>query len=698
MATREEIYTAIRNADKAGDSAAVRTLGNYLKTMPADTPAPTVTPKAPIQPEAPIEAPNAVTDVGGGILKGAGDVTASLGSSIVASPVAGLAGIAQGVKNFVSNDGTNMSAADRVKQVQGALTYEPRSDVGKEAVANIQAPVQWAADKADAAGQFAADKTGSPLVGTAVTTALQGAPALLAPEVRGAVGSVARGVTGAAKAAAATGVDAATAAAATAKAKIYASNNGLDWDSLSAPVQNQLSAIAQTAKGLDNLDPAAVARQNKFQSLPKPVPATRGVLDRDRGALLNENNAAATPAGADIATAHAATNQALLDNLDILKKKVSGTGDTAATATSSQQTGAAVQGAARAKLEFQKTKVKAAYEAADTSGETAAKVDITPIDDMIRKTPDQSHYGYAKSWIDQNTDGAGSGMSIRDLEDLRKSAVAKASNGGEDAHYAGQLISAIDKATEGAGGKLYAQARALRRQQGLEFEDQGAVADLVDNSSRTDRATALENTVKTIRSGSLEDIENVKRTLLTGGDETTRTAGRQAMREIRAQVVQDIKDKATNGVATLKDGTPNLTPGAMKTAIDAYGPQKLDSIFGPGTAKTIYKILDVAADSKTIPSTGGAAVGSTTTQQILNFLGKGTSKLLDKVPVIGKLGGAAAQGAMDIAAERAALKTSATTPLGDALKKAKSQAQSAKSRAQLQQAVPLSSLYQQSSR
>jgi hypothetical protein len=40
MATRDEIYTAIRNADKAGDSAAVRKLGDYLKTMPADTPKP----------------------------------------------------------------------------------------------------------------------------------------------------------------------------------------------------------------------------------------------------------------------------------------------------------------------------------------------------------------------------------------------------------------------------------------------------------------------------------------------------------------------------------------------------------------------------------------------------------------------------------------------------------------------------------
>jgi hypothetical protein len=33
MATREDIYAAIRNADKAGDTESVRKLGAYLQTM-----------------------------------------------------------------------------------------------------------------------------------------------------------------------------------------------------------------------------------------------------------------------------------------------------------------------------------------------------------------------------------------------------------------------------------------------------------------------------------------------------------------------------------------------------------------------------------------------------------------------------------------------------------------------------------------
>src|SRR5712664_914130 len=46
---------------------------------------------------------------------GIADAALSLGSGAVAAPVAGLAGIAQGVKNLVS---PGMSAADRVNQVQ----------------------------------------------------------------------------------------------------------------------------------------------------------------------------------------------------------------------------------------------------------------------------------------------------------------------------------------------------------------------------------------------------------------------------------------------------------------------------------------------------------------------------------------------------------------------------------------------------
>src|SRR5205814_2169500 len=127
------------------------------------------------------------------------------------------------------------------------------------------------------------DVTGSPAVGTVVNTAIQAAPALLAPEARGALASAGRLATGSAEVAAtaAPAVSAGALAAATAKAQAYVTRvAGLDWDALSDSLKAKLTSIAQSAGELERLDPAAVVREAKLQSLPVPVPATRGQLTR----------------------------------------------------------------------------------------------------------------------------------------------------------------------------------------------------------------------------------------------------------------------------------------------------------------------------------------------------------------------------------------------------------------------------------
>jgi hypothetical protein len=629
--------------------------------------------------------------------KSAGDTALSLGTGAVAAPVSGLAGLV--AAPFVGAD----RAADIVRNVGSAMTWKPRSKAGERTAAAIAKPLEYVTDKADRVGQVAADATGSPLVGAAVTTAIQGAPVFLAPEVRGAFNSVAtsaakggaaavRGVGTAARATTSV-VDAAKAAAAQAKAKTYAGTSGLDWNSLGDATRAQLTKIAADGGDFTGLDPAALAREAKLAALPVPVPATRGQITRNPAQMRREANAAATPEGAPIQQTYDAANDALIQNLDVLKGKVSGTGKTAATATNLEGAGGSVQGAARGKLELQKAKVKAAYEAADSAGETLAPVDATGVLGTVGDTIDQPHYGYAQSWLKANAPKIDSGtLSIRDLEKLRKQAVAKAMNGGEDGHYAGELIKSIDAATEGAGGDLYKAARKARRDQALEFQEQGAVADLVDNASRTDRTTALENTVRSVTTGSLEDIRKVKTTLLTGGDATTRTAGRQAWRDVRAQVIQKIRDDATKSAATTASGADNLQVGALKRSIDALGPDKLEELFGPGTAKQLQKILDAARDVKTMPA-GGPPVGSTTLQNILTFLGKG----LDKVPLVGGPAVDIARGiakVKNIGQATREAKAANVTPLTDAVSKAAGRARIGK-KGDAAPLVPLSALYDQ---
>jgi len=62
---------------------------------------------------------------------GLGEALLSIGSSVLAEPIAGISGIVSGVF------GGSQSATDTVRMVQDALTFDPRSEAGKEKLKNI---------------------------------------------------------------------------------------------------------------------------------------------------------------------------------------------------------------------------------------------------------------------------------------------------------------------------------------------------------------------------------------------------------------------------------------------------------------------------------------------------------------------------------------------------------------------------------
>jgi hypothetical protein len=172
------------------EEALAQVQAQYQSAQPADEPAP---PEQPAAPRSSLLA-NAY-----GLLP---ETILSMGSSMVAAPAAGLAGIAQGAKNLVS---PGMPAADRVRQVQEGLTYQPRTDAARAVIEGAGVPLQKFAEATDRygqlfadAGSYAADKTGvegfrtlGNLYGTAANTAAQAAPALL---TRGRSGGMAGNV------------------------------------------------------------------------------------------------------------------------------------------------------------------------------------------------------------------------------------------------------------------------------------------------------------------------------------------------------------------------------------------------------------------------------------------------------------------------------------------------------------------------
>jgi len=124
MATLDELSAALVNADKAGDTEAATKLANAIQGM---------------------QSASKPTNLYAAIP----ETLMALGSGVAGGIAGGYAGVAQGVKNLLSpaadspgfdlNTGlgarpsavSSVSAADRVRQVQDAMTYVPRTSSGQ---------------------------------------------------------------------------------------------------------------------------------------------------------------------------------------------------------------------------------------------------------------------------------------------------------------------------------------------------------------------------------------------------------------------------------------------------------------------------------------------------------------------------------------------------------------------------------------
>jgi len=96
---------------------------------------------------------------------------AGLVSGAVAPAVAGIAGLAGAVL-----PGKEGQGADWVGKVQDTLTYEPESKNAQMALKILGTPGEYLASGANKAGEWTAEKTGSPFVGAAVNTAINAVP------------------------------------------------------------------------------------------------------------------------------------------------------------------------------------------------------------------------------------------------------------------------------------------------------------------------------------------------------------------------------------------------------------------------------------------------------------------------------------------------------------------------------------------
>lgn len=429
-----------------------------------------------------------------------------------------------------------------------------------------------------------------------------------------------------------------------ARAEAYARDRlGLSWDALGEATRRKLETVAADAQGLDRLNPEAVKRQAKLEALPVPIKTTAGRLNRDNTQLLKEEGAMVTRAGKSIEVIDIEANRGLRANVDYLVDKLKGVGASRATATDREGVGRSVAGrgeenpgALTVKQAKAKAKTRAAYAEARKT-EPNAEASAAPLFEYFKENPSVQHVGWMSDWLKkakvqvlEGEEQPNRGVKLNELDDLRKRALAIGPTH-PDFHYANQVVSTIDAIfdTIPESAPKWKAAREAHSAERGEFKNQEAIDRLVGTKGGrfgTDPKTALEDVWKvSVKTAKIEQIRQLKRSLLSGEDAAARLQGKKALRELKAETVRNMQTEITKGVSTNAKGEPNITAESINNWIKGMGDgtveggvEKLNVILGRRNTRKLLDIREAAQITKTAPTTRTS--GSNTFSRILNWL------------------------------------------------------------------------------
>ena len=540
---------------------------------------------------------------------GGGEAALTVGTGMIGGAIGqaagGLHGIAESVVDgtFGTQQGAQ-NAVNRATQFSNALTYEPNTAGGRRAVG--------------VAGEFIEDTgldTLPPVLGGGIGTSAATLGRASAPVAT----TAAREVAQAAKPVVAQVVEQAKRPVA---AVTEAAKNAFNRDTSN-------TGPAPANMGAAQVDQATV-RQALAQDLPVTPELTRGQISRDPAQLKFEVETAKDPdAGAPLRQRYEQQHQAVQQNFDaFIDQTGSQTGGNA------RDVGLMVDGALQKQMRADKNRVRVAYKKADDSEEAATPVDVTQpvsvledgeisIIDYLNSQPElpttpiitAAKRTAVSLGIAQKADDGSlipGNPTIKQLEKWRSEINGNVNQEAPNIRQATILKGFIDAHVEPYAGTLYKAARAERKRFGDKWENHTIIKDLTGNKKGTDdRKVAYEKVVdRVIYSGSLDDLRQAKRTIMTSGPE-----GKQSWSEIQAAVLQNIKDEATKGVAPDGQGNQMISPAALNAQIRKLD-DKLDFIFGKQGADKLRALNEVSKTIFTVPTS--AAINHSNTAATLS--------------------------------------------------------------------------------
>ena len=204
MASLQELQQAFIKADDAGNTEDAQAFATQIKAMQSTTQPPVAQPKSQFLntdaitkpypdisgflglPDKSAAGERSLANVAGSIIEPA----LAMGSGMIAVPIAGFAGIGQGINNAIGISDT--PPADRVNSILDKLNYSPRTQGGQVATDMLTKPFQINAEFGHRAGDPLAE-AGHPRWATAADTVPQMLPAFFGG-LRNGKTSVANGV------------------------------------------------------------------------------------------------------------------------------------------------------------------------------------------------------------------------------------------------------------------------------------------------------------------------------------------------------------------------------------------------------------------------------------------------------------------------------------------------------------------------
>lgn len=550
MATVQQLETALRNADKAGDTAAATKLAAEIRRM-RQTPAETI-PLGENGQDVP-ETPQPQRDLSlGEQIVGAGEALLTTATGATGGTLGYLGGAARGLGQQLLGEGTAQDAQRMAEEGAAMLTYAPRTEAGQRIAGQVGEALAFLPPVAAA----------TPAILPAAQTARAAAGA-----ARQEIAQVPQQVTQAAR-------------------------------EMMQPSQ------ADRSIGAAELDAARV-RQERANELPVPIPLTKGQATQDFDQQRFERETSKSPDGERLRQRYTEQNQAISQNIDAMLDM---TGTQIGENAYKLETGNKVIKALESGLEAEKKKVSNAYNVARARGETQEIIDPSPIGQYLNENVVDVTVAPVVGLVAREAErlGVASGrledgsfqlkpMTVEQSETLRQRVNELVDpRNGQDLRRASQIKQLIDKAQEPVAGQAFQSARKMRRQLAGKYENLAIVDQLLDTKGQyADKRIAAENVVnRAVIGGSIEDVRNLRRVLTTAGND-----GIEAWKEVRAATLRHLRDEVTKNVGRDPLGNPLISASQFDRTIKSLDQNgKLELIFGKTNAAQLRDLNDIVRD------------------------------------------------------------------------------------------------------